>query len=131
MSKYAPLTDFLNHTPGSEIPMTFAEIERVTGHALPASKQYPAWWSNNPSNNVMTKAWLAAGFQTEKVDIGAERLVFRRVRKPLRAAAGGATSGSNAPSLIQRLQARLGGHVTLVSGVDLSEPSGEPWEAEG
>ena len=48
--------------------MTFAEIEALLGEKLPASKQYPAWWSNNPSNNPMTKEWLAAGFQTESVE---------------------------------------------------------------
>ena len=128
MSKYAPLTEFLAHTAGTEVPMTFAEVERVTGHALPASKQYPAWWSNNPSNNVMTKAWLAAGFQTEKVDIGGERLVFRRVGK-----AAGVTAVVTAPlqgTLLERIRARLGGTVTVAPGVDLTAPVSEMWDAE-
>ncbi|MCF8504720.1 MAG: hypothetical protein K9G59_07380 [Caulobacter sp.] len=111
--------------------MTFAEIERVTGHALPASKQYPAWWSNNPANNVMTRAWLAAGFQTERVDIGGERLVFRRV------AAAAEKSVSTAPAaplregtLLERIRASLGGMVTVAPGVDLSAPVSDIWDAE-
>lgn len=82
MTKYSDLGKYLKSQKNSLIPMTFQEIEAVTGQALPASKQYPAWWSNNTSNNVMTKVWLDAGFRTEQVDIGGERLVFRRVALP-------------------------------------------------
>ena len=123
MSKYAPLTDFLARAAGSEAVMTFAEIERVIGHPLPASKKYPAWWSNNPGNNVMTRAWLAAGYHTERVDIAAERLVFRRTRDatPAQALAG---------TLLERIQARLGGTVPVAAGVDLAAPVGEIWDAE-
>ena len=60
--------------------MTFAEIERVTGAKLPPkAKDHRAWWSNNPANNVMTKVWLAAGFRSERVDLHAKKLVFKRV----------------------------------------------------
>lgn len=123
MGKYQPLTEFLAQAPGSEAPMTFAQIERVIGHPLPASKKYPAWWSNNPSNNVMTRAWLAAGYQTERVDIAGERLVFRRT-------ATAAKPSALIGSLLERIQARLGGTVTVSSGVDLTAPVGEIWDAE-
>ena len=79
MSKYAPLGDFLRKQKAALIPMTFAEIERVVGTKLPKSQQYPAWWSNNPWNNVMTQVWLDAGFETEQVDVEGRKLVFRRV----------------------------------------------------
>ncbi len=79
MSKYDALGAFLKKQGRAYIPMTFREIERVTGTKLPNSKQYPAWWSNNTWNNVMTKVWLEAGYRTEQVDIGHEKLVFRRV----------------------------------------------------
>ncbi|MEA2936481.1 MAG: hypothetical protein QOD74_3127, partial [Variibacter sp.] len=62
--------------------MTFAEIERITGSKLPPKAQHQrAWWSNNPSNNVMTKVWLEAGYETERVDMAGRKLVFRRVGK--------------------------------------------------
>jgi hypothetical protein len=77
MSKYDALGSFLRGQ-GEYVPMTFREIERVTGTTLPNSKQYPAWWSNNTWNNVMTKVWLEAGYRTEQVDIAGEKLVFRR-----------------------------------------------------
>ncbi|HXC54822.1 MAG TPA: hypothetical protein VNU97_05980 [Rhizomicrobium sp.] len=79
MSKYDALGDYLSKQFGSEIPMTFTEIEKVIGLKLPPKAQhYRAWWSNNPSNNVMTKVWLAAGFQTEQVDMASRKLVFKR-----------------------------------------------------
>src|SRR3954470_4583454 len=82
MGKYTRLGEFLRAQRSKEVPMTFAEIERVIGAKLPPnSPQYPAWWSNNPSNNVMTKVWLAAGFRTEQVDIKARKIVFRRAEQ--------------------------------------------------
>ena len=56
--------------------MTFGEIEELLGEKLPASKQYPAWWSNNPSNNPMTKEWLAAGFQRNRSTLPAKIWCF-------------------------------------------------------
>ncbi|MDB5561645.1 MAG: hypothetical protein JWN11_1063, partial [Hyphomicrobiales bacterium] len=76
-SKYAPLADYLTRHRGQKLRMTFEEIEEVLGFRLPTkSKHVRAWWSNNPHNNVMTAAWLAAGFKTEQVDVAGEVLVF-------------------------------------------------------
>lgn len=129
MGKYEPLTEFLARAATTEVPMTFADIERVTGHALPASKRYPAWWSNNPSNNVMTKAWLAAGYQTERVDIGGERLVFRRMMEKA-AAVATVRSVPETGTILERIRARLGGTVTISPGVDLAAPVSDIWDAE-
>src|SRR5260370_25615263 len=80
MGKYTRLGDFLRTQRSKEVPMTFAEIERVIGGKLPPnSPQYPAWWSNNPSNNVMTRVWLDAGFRTAQVDVKSRKVVFCRV----------------------------------------------------
>ena len=131
MGKYDPLKDFLGSRPGDHVAMTFGEIEAVLGSPLPKSKQYPAWWSNNPSNNTMTQAWLDAGFSTEQVDIGAERLVFRRARRVAPGGRGRASgSDSGGRGVIARLQAKLAGTVTFAPGFDPTEPTGEPWDAE-
>ena len=122
MTKYEPLAAFLKDCPTEEIPMTFADIERVIGAPLPNSKRYPAWWSNNPSNNVMTQVWLDAGFQTERVDTTNGRLVFRRV------AAKGETTARKGGNLRQRLAAL--GPVWIAEGVDITAPTGEVWDAE-
>jgi hypothetical protein len=81
MSKYDPLGTFLRAQSKEHVPMRFADIIKVVGHPLPPSARYPAWWSNNETNNVMTKVWLDAGFRTEQVDIAGQKLIFRR-QKP-------------------------------------------------
>ena len=85
MGKYAGLGAHLRTQSSSEVPMTFSQIEAVTGTTLPPKAQYQrAWWSNNPDNNVMTKVWLDAGFETAQVDVAGRKLVFRRIhRSPL------------------------------------------------
>jgi hypothetical protein len=79
VSKYDALGTYLRRHTGDRVPMTFAEVERVTGVTLPAKSQHSrAWWSNNPGNNVMTKVWLDAGFATREVDLKAHTVVFVR-----------------------------------------------------
>lgn len=129
MGKYDPLKSFLSSRRGDRIPMTFREIESVLGYPLPKSKQYPAWWSNNPSNNTMTQVWLDAGFATEQVDTAAERLVFRRTHSDATRPANGAPP-SGGEGLIARIQAKLAGTVTFAPGFDPTEPTGEIWDAE-
>jgi len=84
-SKYAALGRYLlDRRDQALVPMSFSEIERLVGTVLPNSKRYPAWWSNNPSNNPMTKIWLAVGFRTEQVNIAEEKLVFANHDKQMR-----------------------------------------------
>jgi YD repeat-containing protein len=120
MGKYDPLKSFLEAQAAERVPMTFADIERLVGAPLPKSKQYPAWWSNNPSNNTMTQAWLDAGFTTEQVDPAGEKLVFRRVEPR-----AGAQTG-----WLDRLRAKMAGTVRVAPGWDLTNPTGEIWDAE-
>lgn len=113
--------------------MTFAEIERVLGFSLPEKASgIRAWWSNNPSNNVMTKAWLAAGYVTERVDMGSRRLVFRRSEGTPTVAARSTRAGEAGRSVgfLDRIRSRLAGTVTIPEGVDITAPTGEVWDAE-
>jgi hypothetical protein len=120
MSKYDPLGDYLSKQAKESIPMTFVEIERLLHLELPPSKSHRAWWSNNPSNNVMTKQWLNAGYETEQVDVEAGRLVFRRVAGPKKRAdqPKGSVFGC------------LKGMVKVSPGTDLTAPTGDDWETE-
>lgn len=139
MSKYQALGEFLSSRRASEVPMTFSDIERVTGAQLPPrAPNHPAWWSNNTSNNVMTKIWLDAGFRTERVDVSGRKLVFKRVD------ASGSVAGKltnpvanssgevkiTEPGLVERIRIRLAGTVTIPDGADITEPTGEIWNAE-
>lgn len=90
MSTYSKLSDVLTARAGPSWKVSFAELQRLIGAKLPASAfKYPAWWSNNPSNNAMTKIWLRAGWRTEQVDIPGQTVVFRRVAAAEAASAAG------------------------------------------
>jgi hypothetical protein len=79
MSKYEKLKRILASHKQGEWRVSFAELETLLGGSLPASAyKYPAWWSNNPANNSMTKIWLSAGWCTEQVDVPGQTVVFRR-----------------------------------------------------
>ena len=130
MSKYTPLNTFLAARKMDEVPMTFTEIENVIGQPLPpAAFKHRPWWSNNPTNNVMTRAWLDAGYKTERVDMAARRLTFVRAVKqtPPPVAPSSPPAGGG---VLARLRERLAGSVTIPHGVDLTAPTGEVWDAE-
>ena len=129
MSRYDPLGAFLGRQATERVPMSFGEIEGILGVPLPRSKRYPAWWSNNPSNNPMTKVWLAAGFITEQVNPGAGRLTFRRVG-PRSDGGGKAAARHDGAEWLDRLRAKMSGSVQVQPGWDLTNPTGETWDAE-
>jgi hypothetical protein len=122
MGKYERLSSFLRGRPQSEIQITFKEIEAIIQAPLPTSaRTHRAWWSNNPNNSVMTKEWLAAGFQSERVDMAAERLVFRR-REPRRERARVPRTGNRHP-----LFGLLKGMLRLAPGTDVTKPADPDW----
>jgi hypothetical protein len=120
MSKYEPLGEYLKKQGNERVPMTFAEVERVTGVKLPpsASKHRP-WWSNNPRNSVMTKVWLDAGFESEQVDMEKRKLVFRRVR--------GAKTSSGRTTVHHPAYGALKGLMHIMPGTDLTQPADPEW----
>lgn len=132
MGKYSPLKEFLVEQRKNHVQMTFSEIETVLGIDLPASKQYPAWWSNNPSNNPMTKEWLAAGFETESVNTASGRLVFRRVRDGVPVDESIPVEIARGPDGKRPLHPGIGfmkGLITFEAGFDPSGPfSDEKWD---
>jgi hypothetical protein len=69
MSKYEPLARHLAGRADAEWVASFAEVERVLGAPLPkAARNGGRWWAN--------RDW--AGWEAGDVDVGAERVVFRR-----------------------------------------------------
>ena len=111
MGKYESLGQFLRRQKAERIPMTFAEIERIIGAKLPASKKQRAWWSNNPDNNVMTRIWIEAGFETENVNPQSGRLVFHRKPKSPR-------KTRNAKANWESVFGSMKGMITFSSGFD-------------
>lgn len=144
MSKYDALRGFLERQHAERLPMTFTEIERVLGFKLPKSQVIRAWWSNNPDNNVMTKAWLDAGYRSGEVDIERRKLVFHRdeaARKPVLHPGGfaeEAPAGPAGPAVTTGRHPIFGAlkDVTWIApDSDLTEPADPGWadltEGEG
>ncbi len=129
MGKYEPLGLFLRGQHAPEIPMTFHEIEKVTGVKLPSKSQHHrAWWSNNASNNVMTKVWLDAGYKSTQVDVSAGKLVFRRViDTPPEASRQLALKPDATKDRRHPAFGALKDITHLVPGVDLTEPAFPEW----
>jgi|LauGreDrversion4_2_1035121.scaffolds.fasta_scaffold1152550_1 hypothetical protein len=95
MGKYEPLAQFLSASQAEEQPLRFSEVEQMLGKPLPSSAfQYREWWANQ--NRSQSKSWMDAGWQVWSVDLGGERVVFRRTRHPR--PQGRPTSGDSAPS---------------------------------
>lgn len=120
MSKYDQLGQFLKKQNKELVPMTFAEIERVTGVKLPPSAiRHRPWWSNNPHNSVMTKVWLDAGFESEQVDMAKRKLVFKRVRAP--------QAGAEEEDFIHPAYGAMKGLIRIMPGVDITQPTDPEW----
>jgi hypothetical protein len=132
MGKYEALGTFLRKQGREQVRLTFTEVEKIVGSPLPPSKRYPAWWSNNPSNNVMTRIWMEAGYRTEQVDIEGETLVFRRVGPPVSPSGGavGRGAGPLPDDLVHSRHPAYGcmkGMVTIAPGTDLTAPADPEW----
>jgi len=123
MSKYDALGEYLRRQPGERVPLKFADIEKITGHKLPASSRYRAWWSNNDFNSVLTKVWLAAGFKSEQVDMQKRELVFRRVPAPKTKTK--AQPGDEKP--FHPAYGYMKGLVRIMPGTDLTQPADPEW----
>ncbi len=79
--KYQPLYTHLCNLRTGEWQTTFGEIEAILGSALPPSARlYDWWWANEgASGHVQARAWDVAGWETAKVDLQGETLLFRRL----------------------------------------------------
>jgi hypothetical protein len=124
MSKYDPLKDYLTQSDDDLTPMGFSEIEQVLGFELPpSSRTQRAWWSNNPTNNVMTRAWLEAGYETEAVDMKAGRLVFRKTKTSMKTLDSSKNTGARRHPAFGALK----GLMTMPADLDLTQPAAPEW----
>ena len=81
--KYRPLFDHLRRSGQDEVTLTFAEIEAVLSGSLPNSaRSSRGWWSNRGGGGLQSQAWMKAGYHVVELDLGQERVTFRKpVRK--------------------------------------------------
>ena len=77
-AKYEALGRHLGTLAFNEWRASFREIEGILGFDLPPSaRKHRAWWANDVRQS-QPLAWLDAGWKTDQVDFGTERVVFRR-----------------------------------------------------
>jgi len=133
MSKYEPLSRYLEKR-GATVTLSFTEIEKILGFALPPSaRQYAAWWSNNAGSHVQANAWLEAGFKTEDVDLAGQHVGFAPAEKTEEVHGGTQKTfaeqmragGSKPPQ--HPAWGAWRGLVTILSGVDLTKPADPDW----
>jgi len=78
MRKYRLLGDYLAKQPETSLSLTFQEIERILGFALPLSAHnHRAWWANSLSH-PQASAWLNVGWKVSKVDIEKKTVLLVR-----------------------------------------------------
>jgi len=122
MSKYESLPQFLRSTRGPTKRMSFAEIEKVLGFKLPKSAyEHDAWWSNNGTGHSHARAWLEAGWRTGNIDRAGRKVTFVR---------SGLPPQPGTPKPKTDPWGCMAGTVTIMSGADLTQPTGEQWNAE-
>lgn len=121
MSLYAPLGNFLDRAKGGSVRLTFEDVEQIIRRGLPQSAyRHREWWSNNPTGHSHARSWVEAGWRTENVDLENRVLVFSR------------KDHAAEPPKARRVSDPFGalrGSVLIAPGIDLTEPTGEEWEA--
>ncbi len=137
MTKYAALEDHLRETGEDTVSMSFADIEQIIGAELPASAyKHRPWWSNNPSNSVITYSWLKAGYKTANVDMDGQTLNFVKATpyaQPPESGVQVAREAVAAPAadagFFSRVFGALKGTVTIKPETDLTAPVETDWDA--
>jgi hypothetical protein len=122
MSKYEPLSLFLERNDSARLTLSFDKIEEVLGFSLPRSaSNHPAWWANNPEGHSHSRAWIDAGWRTENLNLTARKVDFVRTS---------ANPSGAAPKLAPDPFGVLAGTVTIRDLEALTAPSGASWDAE-
>ena len=77
-SKYRGLTEYLLKANEDRIVLTYPDIEKILGFALPdsARKHMIAYWSNSETHSYAF-SWLSIGYRT-RVDIEESNVIFEK-----------------------------------------------------
>ncbi len=80
-SKYYALFDYLRHSDGMEVTLSFSEIETLIESQLPPSaRSTRAFWSNRAQGGLQAAAWLKARYRVVKLDLQGGKIIFRRIK---------------------------------------------------
>lgn len=80
MGKYDPLREHLAALPENvrELTMRFEEIQQLVGQLPRSAYLHRAWWGNTDDARVEARAWRAAGWHVQTVNLATETVVFAR-----------------------------------------------------
>lgn len=97
MGKYEPLAAHLESASADQWSATFEQVERVLDfHLPPSARKHREWWSNQAgAGHSQARGWQDAGWQVWKVDLAAERVIFRRVEGGPSSAVGPRADGDD------------------------------------
>lgn len=83
--KYSLLEKYLRELPAGRktITVSFGRIESIIGSRLPASANELSWWEHETEgNHVNKRAWAAAGWRVETVNLKGKWARFIRANQP-------------------------------------------------
>ncbi len=70
MTKYEPLTHYLEQQSGN-VTMTYSEIEKILGQELPPSaSEYEEWWANDDETHPQSMSWKKANYRVSTLYLG-------------------------------------------------------------
>ncbi|MGQ0779376.1 MAG: DUF7662 domain-containing protein [Pseudonocardiales bacterium] len=78
--KYRPLFDHLASVRTDRVDIGFSDIDALVPGGLPKSASTKSWWGNSPGSR-QAKAWLAAGYAAEGVDLERRTVRFKKRRQ--------------------------------------------------
>jgi hypothetical protein len=79
MTKYIKLHQYLSDLADDQWSASFSQIESILGFPLPQSaREHQTWWGNTLKGHSQAAAWLDAEWETEGLNLTAERVTFRR-----------------------------------------------------
>jgi hypothetical protein len=118
MSKYDPLSARLAAETRPEWRVSFDELEKVLGFALPkTARTGKAWWQNGAAA-PQALSWAAYGWEVADVDQAAGKVTFRKVagNAPDEAESADAPASAEEPAILTRLEATPKWNLALVTG---------------
>ena len=81
-SKYHSLYEYLRDHAQDEVTLTFNQIEKLIGSALPeGAKIDRGWWGNRKAGSAHAKSWRTAGYSVKALDLERRKIVFAKPNK--------------------------------------------------
>lgn len=78
--EYAKLAEFLEASTEEKLVLSIKNVEQIIGVSLPESAyNIRQWWENDKGKPQAKNGWLNVGWKTFQVQMGKERIPFRKI----------------------------------------------------